>query len=159
MNKRVKEKLVLKKSIKKAISKFMLTIIIFLLGMISVKANPSLKKHLKKNIYEKNIKFTKTKSFYEKHFGSILSLDKVIKEEQPVFNEKLTYEKKEPYQNGVKLIVQKNYLVPTLESGIVVFIGEKENLGSTVIIEQVDGIDTFYSNINIIIILNCIILY
>ena len=40
-------------------------------------------------------------------------------------------------------------MVPTIESGIVVFIGEKENLGTTVIIEQVDGIDTFYSNINI----------
>ena len=38
-------------------------------------------------------------------------------------------------------------MVPTLESGIVVFIGEKEGYGSTVIIEQVDGIDVWYSNI------------
>ena len=39
-------------------------------------------------------------------------------------------------------------MVPTIESGIVVFIGEKEKIGKTIIIEQVNGIDTFYSNIN-----------
>ena len=40
-------------------------------------------------------------------------------------------------------------MVPAIESGIVVFIGEKEKIGNTIIIEQVNGIDTFYSNINI----------
>lgn len=149
MNKRVEERTVLKKSIKKALSKFMITIIIFLIGMIAVKAHPSLKNKLHGNIYEKNIKFTKSKELYEKYFGNILSLDKVLKEEQPVFNEKLSFEKSETYNDGVKLKVTDKYMVPTLESGIVVFIGEKEKYGSTVIIEQIDGVDTFYSNINI----------
>lgn len=149
MNKRIEEKLVLKKSIKRIISKLMITIVIFLIGMITIKAKPTLKKEIKANIYEKNYKFTKTKKLYEKYFGNFLSLDKVIKEEQAVFSEQLAFEKKESYDKGVKLKVTRNYMVPTIESGIVVFIGEKENLGTTVIIEQVDGIDTFYSNINI----------
>ena len=38
--------------------------------------------------------------------------------------------------------------MPLLESGVVVYIGEKESLGHTIIVEQVDGIDTYYSNIN-----------
>lgn len=149
MNKRIEEKLVLKKSIKKAISKFMVAIIFFLLGMIAVKANPNLKTTINENIYNKNFKFTKTKKIYEKYFGNLLSLDKIIKEEQPVFNEKLSYEKIEPYKKGASLKVVNGYMVPTLESGIVVFIGEKKDYGNTIIIEQVDGIDTFYSNINI----------
>jgi len=149
MNKRIEEKLVLKKSIRKVLNKVLITIIIFLIGMIAVKKNPHLKETLKENVYEKSFKFTKTKNLYEKYFGNILSLDKVIKEEQPVFSEKLTFEKSESYQNGVKLKVTDNYMVPILESGIVVFIGEKENYGNTVIIEQIDGIDTFYSNISI----------
>lgn len=113
-----------------------------------VKQNPNLKGILKENVYEKSFKFTKSKKLYEKYFGNILSLDKVIKEEQPVFSEKLSFEKSENYEKGVKLKVPKNYMVPTLESGIVVFIGEKENYGNTVIIEQVDGIDTYYANVN-----------
>lgn len=149
MNKRIEERIVLKKSIKKALSKLMITIIIFLIGMITIKAHPSLKKDLQENIYEKNIKFTKSKKIYEKYFGDILSLDKVLKEEQPVFNEKLSFIESEAYNDGVKLKVANKYMVPTLESGIVVFIGEKAKYGNTVIVEQIDGIDTFYSNINI----------
>ena len=39
-----------------------------------------------------------------------------------------------------------NYLVPVLESGIVLFIGEKENYGNVIIIEGVDGVDIWYGN-------------
>lgn len=149
MNKTVKEKLVLKKSIRNALNKFLITVIIFLIGMIIVKQNPTLKSPLKENIYEKSFKFTKSKKLYEKYFGNILSLDKVLKEEQPVFSEKLSFEKSEAYKKGVKLKVADKYMVPALESGIVVFLGEKENYGNTIIIEQVDGIDTYYANINV----------
>ena len=48
------------------------------------------------------------------------------------------------------LKVTDNYLVPALESGVVVFIGEKSDYGTTVIIEQTDGIAVFYSNINFV---------
>ena len=39
-------------------------------------------------------------------------------------------------------------MVPCLESGIVVYIGNKDDYGQTVIIEQENGIDVFYSNIS-----------
>ena len=50
-------------------------------------------------------------------------------------------------KDGVMLTVEENYMVPTLESGIVVFMGEKDGYGTTVIIEQIDGVDVWYSNI------------
>ena len=37
---------------------------------------------------------------------------------------------------------------PVLESGIVIFIGERDGYGNTVVIEQIDGIDVYYSNIS-----------
>ena len=37
--------------------------------------------------------------------------------------------------------------IPVLESGVIIYIGDKENLGNTVIVEQTNGIDVFYSNI------------
>ncbi len=148
MNRRVEEKIVLKKKVKVLLSKVLLSIILLLIGMISIKEKPSLKVKLQETIYEKSIKPQKMKSIYEKYFGNILSISKTKKKTTtPVFSEKLTYESIKPYENGVKLKVKENYQVPVLETGVVIFLGEKEKYGQTVIVEQVDGIDTFYSNI------------
>ena len=53
----------------------------------------------------------------------------------------------EKYLNGVSLDVGKNYNINALCGGIIVYIGDKENLGKTVIIQGTDGIDYWYSNI------------
>ena len=58
----------------------------------------------------------------------------ILKKVEPVFNEQLTYNNKESYLDGVKLKLENN-LVPINESGIVVFIGEKEGYGNTIIIQ------------------------
>ena len=65
-----------------------------------------------------------------------------------VFNEKLTYLSKNKYLDGVKLKVNTNYLVPIIESGIVVYIGEKEGYGNTIIIQGADFTDIWYGNIS-----------
>ena len=65
-----------------------------------------------------------------------------------VFNENIIYKEKTDYNKGVKLVVENNYLVPVIESGIVVYKGEKEGYGYTVIIQQVNGVDLWYSNIS-----------
>lgn len=144
----VKKKLVLRKSVRRFLNHVLITVIIFLIGCILVKENPKLKNTIIENVYEKSFQFTKIKQFYQKHFGNILSIDKIVKEEQPVFSETLTYSKKNAYKDGVALTVANQYMVPALESGIVVFMGEKEGYGTTVTIEQINGIDLFYANIN-----------
>ena len=66
-------------------------------------------------------------------------------------NPNLKISKKETaYENGVELQVSQNYLVPALESGVVIFLGEKSGYGKTLIIEQVNGIAVFYSNIEFV---------
>lgn len=147
MKKTIKKKLVLKKEIKVFLNKLLISIIIFLTALISVKKTPTLKPVLKDKIYEDSFNFITIKNFYEKYFGDFLS-NKVSKETTSVFNEKLSFQKINKYKDGVELIVNTNYLVPVIESGIVVYIGEKEDYGYTVIVEQVNGIDVFYSNIN-----------
>ena len=39
-------------------------------------------------------------------------------------------------------------MVPLLNSGVVIFLGEKEDYGNTLIVQQENGIDVWYSNIN-----------
>lgn len=149
-NKTVKKKLVLKKSVRNFLIRCMLTVIIVLISLIIIKKDPNIKTIINKNVYEKNLKFGKAKEVYQKYFGSIFPLDKVIQEEKPVFNEKLTYNKDNVYKDGCLLTVSKNYMVPAIESGVVVFLGEKEDYGTTIIIEQVNGLEVFYSNVEAI---------
>ena len=60
----------------------------------------------------------------------------------------MSFQKISKFKDGVELIVNENYLVPVIESGIVVYMGEKEDYGYTIIVEQVNGIDVSYSSIN-----------
>ena len=144
----VKKRLVLKKTVKRTINKILITVLIFLVGMILVRGNNKFKNIIITNVYEKNFKFTKFKNLYEKYFGKLLSVDKIVNDDEKVFSEKLSYKKSSMYKDGVLLSVNNNYMVPALESGIVTYIGNKEGYGNTVVIEQVDGVDLYYSNIN-----------
>lgn len=145
----IKKKLVLKKSIRSFISRVLVTIAIFLFGMILVKSDVSFKNKILDNVYNKQFKFVQLGEIYQKYFGNILSIDKVLVDEKTVFQEKLSYLKSSKYKDGVKLTVDENYMVPILESGIVIFLGEKKGYGNTVVVEQVDGIDVYYSNVSV----------
>ena len=90
--------------------------------------------------------FTKIKKIYNKYLGGILPIKKEINTEK-VFNESLKYNNSSLYLDGVKLEVDDNYLVPSLSEGMVVFIGEKDGYGKTIIIEDLDGIYNWYGNI------------
>ncbi len=145
--KTVKKKLVLKKSARGFLTRLMLTVIIVLIGLITVKSNSNIKKIITKNVYESSFNFGVAKNIYQKYFGSILPINKVIQEEQPVFSEKLTYKSDNTYKDGCVLNVSDNYMVPAIESGVVVFLGQKEEYGQTIIVEQINGVEVFYSNV------------
>lgn len=134
------------RNIKIYISKILITIIITLVLLIFMKASSSFKSIFYKYVYDTNFSFTKFSNLYNKYFGSVISIPTYG--DKKVFNDKINYSSKEAYYDGVKLVVDNNYIVNAQESGIVVFIGEKENYGNVVIIEQVNGIDMWYGNIS-----------
>lgn len=131
------------------LSKICICAILVLVTLILVKSNSFFKNELYKNVYEKNISFAHINEIYEKYAGSSLPFkDYFINKEQTVFEEKLTYNNSDAYLDGVKLSVGNEYLIPILEDGLVIFIGEKEGYGNTVIVGQSNGIDVWYSNID-----------
>ena len=136
------------------VNKILLSTILLLVCLCFVKVNSNFKDWIDKNVYHTNISFAKINQTYEKYFGSIFPLSSLDVDTNPVFHEQLIYNQKESYKEGVKLTVGANYLVPILESGIVVFMGDKDNYGKTIIIQQVNGIDLWYvgvENSNLII--------
>lgn len=132
----------------KTLIKILIIILLTIVTLILLKKYPKFKSKFYEEVYENNISFAKVNHLYKNLFGNPIPFSDYFESKtKPVFNEKLTYYKSEDYLDGVKLIVDKNYLTPSLESGMVVFIGDKDNYPNTVIIEQVNGIDVWYSNI------------
>lgn len=138
---------ILKKYISKLIVQILICTILVLSTLITVKKSNKIKSLIKQNVYEKNINFASFNNLYKKYFGSNIPFSDKIFKEQQVFNEELKYYSYEEYKNGVKLTVDNNYLVPVLESGIVVFEGIKEDYGNIIIIQTTSGIDYWYGNI------------
>lgn len=126
--------------------KFLVLVILTILTLILLK-NDKFKSNFYKYIYEDNISFAQINKWYQDKFGSSLPFSKYFETITPVFNEKLNYKEANKYKDGVSLLVEDNYLVPAIDSGIVIFIGEKEGYGNTIIIQQENGIDLWYSNL------------
>ena len=149
-SKKRNKKIVVKRKNNNTLSKLLITIIITLITLITLKSNNKLKTSFYKNVFEKNINFASINKLFKDKFGKPIPFSDVIesKSVEPVFSEKLEYSEKSKYLDGVKLTVSKNYLVPNIENGIVVFVGEKENYGNTVIVEGTDGIDIWYCNVS-----------
>ena len=132
--------------LKKIILRILVTTIIALILLISFKMNSSFKKTFYHYVYEENFPFSVVKNFLQDKFGTSLTFDKLVTEEE-VFNEKLSYKDKSLYHDGVKLTVSSEYMIPSFESGIVVYIGQKENYKQVVIVQQMNGVDVWYGNI------------
>ncbi len=133
--------------LKKELSKLLVTVILTLSLLIAFKLNNDFKQQFNKYVYNTTLPFAKVKEFYQSYFGDD-TLDKKIGSTTDVFSEKLTYSKKNLYKDGVALTVTEHYMVPSYNSGVVVFIGEKEHYQNTVIVQQMDGVDVWYGNMD-----------
>lgn len=127
-------------------NKVLISFILVITCLIIIKVNPSFKEYINSYVYQDNISFAYLNNLYNKYFGEVLPSYK-IEETSPVFNEKLEYRSYNIYLDGYKLEVSESYLVPIIESGIVVFMGSIDGYGESVIIEGIDGVDIWYSNI------------
>ena len=136
-----------KKYFKNLIIRVLIVTVIFLSLAIVCKSDSSLKTKIYDYINSENISFTKIKSLYDKYLGGVLPLKKDGDTEE-VFNETLKYDSISIYHDGVKLSVGDNYLVPSMKEGMVVFIGDKDNYGNTIIIEDLSGVDIWYGNVS-----------
>ena len=130
-----------KKYVKSLFIRVLISIVLFL--TISIFVNYSDKNLLffKKNFYDKSFNFSGFTKLYNKYFGKILppATDLVVNKTG------LIYTEANSFHDGVAL--SGVTVVSPLKSGIVVFIGEKENYGSTIIIQGMDGIDYWYGNV------------
>ena len=109
-------------------------IIVFLMGMISVKVFPNMGTFLKDNIYEKSFSFLKVRDVYNRFFEN-----KKQDGEVAVFTEKFHYSNLEEKDDGVLLTVDEHSTIPMFRDGLIVYIGDEDGKKS-VVVDQVDGV-------------------
>ena len=138
-------------NVKKYITNLSIRVLVVVIILISLaiiyKSDIGLKDKISSYFFKDNISFVKINKLYDKYLGGLLPIRKKDGTVQ-VFDEKLNYIADSIYYDGVKLSVTESYLVPVLDEGMVVFVGEKENYGNTIIIENLEGIDYWYGNIS-----------
>ena len=131
---------------KNLISRVLITVIFVLGSIIFTNVSDDNKALYQKYVLEDSLEFTKISELYQHIFGDVDITKKDNPDSEVVFGD-VTYTNIEPFKNGVKLTVDMNEAISVITSGIVVFIGEKEDLGNTIIIQGNDGVDIWYSNI------------
>ena len=146
-NKSIKEEHKENRYFKKFIVKFFLVLVIFGISTFLVRTNANIKNIIYNHVYNTHFSFASFKSLYNKYVGNIITFQNIF-ETKKVFNEKFEYKSLSKYNKGVKLTLSDNYAIPIIKGGIVIFSGEKEGIGKTVIIQQSDGIDVWYGNLS-----------
>lgn len=128
--------------LKKAFTKILLSIIFLLISLIFININDESKLLYKKTILNNYFNHGLFLSKYNKLFKlnnkasnlSVASLYKVNDYEN--------------YLDGVLISYNDYDNILAINSGVVVFQGNKENYGNTLIIQGTDGVDIWYGNIN-----------
>ena len=131
-------------NISKIFTKILLSIIFILTSVIYIKLSDNNKSFYESIFINNSISFTKLNDLYNKYFGSVVPT--TLDTSKSVVNETNNYTFIDNYLNGSILKVDNNY-VTSLNSGIVVFIGEKEGYNKSIIIQGNDKVDILYGNI------------
>lgn len=141
------KKLILKKSVSKTLSKIFITIIFILSIQIIKIYKPNMYIKIKDNIFNRSFNFVKINKISEKILGKdiVYNFDKDISVNN---SNNIDINNISDYFEGEKIKVSNNLPIGLIESGIVIYIGNKENFGKTVIIQGVDGYNIWYGNLD-----------
>lgn len=134
------------KYFKNLISRVLVSIILVLIMSIFIKVDKKNKLLIDKYFFSESLPFSKINKWYQDKLGSIIP-SSLSNSEMVFSNNDFKNNKYSNYLNGVKFEISKNNPVSLLTGGIVIYVGEKEGYGNTLIIQGNDGIDYWYGGI------------
>lgn len=143
-----KEKVTVKNTkntfIKNNISKLLLSIIMLFGILIFTNQNEDNKTLIQEHLLTNSMSFTTFNTVYETYFGSLAPS---ITTDEFVFSSELTYTNIKSMDSYEIITLSDSSIISALCGGIVVFAGDKDDLGYTVIVQGYDGYDIWYSNL------------
>lgn len=127
-------------------TRVLIAVIFVLTSLIYIHLDKSNAENYKKMLFETNLSFTSFENWYEKYFGKVLPVE-INTPTVPVSKTSNEFKSVTKYEDGVACKMAKGSTISTLNSGILVFLGEKEKYGNVAIIQGIDGVDIWYGNI------------
>jgi len=134
------------KYLRNLITRTLLSIILIISVSIFIKLNSNNKNLIDEYLFKDSLEFTKINNWYQKNIGKIIP--EVKDNTSLVFSsEDLIKSEYTKYNDGIKLSMDKGNPVSLINGGIVIFIGDKEEYGNTLILQGNNGIDYWYGGI------------
>ncbi len=124
----------------KWLSRLLLSVIFLLICLICFNYSDNFKHIFNNKVFNNDIKFSDYRNVFNVFMGK---KDKEI----TTFNEYLNYISKEKIDDYYRLDLGDTQFVNVLKPGIIVFIGDKDNMKNVVIVQGNDGIDLWYGNV------------
>ena len=132
-----------KKKFKSFINRVLISLCLLIICLILIKVSPKAKDFIKTKVFNSAFNFSLVNKYYEKYFGS-LNINKSV--DSQTVSGQISYEEGEKYLDGVSVKTLGNN-VHAIESGIVIFKGNKDGYNDTVIIQTSNGYDMWYGNL------------
>lgn len=133
------------KYISNLFTRTLLSVILVLLCAIFTNISDANLLTFKNSFFNDTLAFTKINTLYTKYFGSIIP--EKVTPTIPVSVSDKNYKTIEK-EGDSYLLSLTGTTYNFLESGVVVFLGEKEGFGKTMIVQGIDGVDIWYSNLS-----------
>lgn len=131
--------------INRAINQILTCFSFVILLLIINKFSPNFSKKIKKQLFDTSLNFVKVNKISKNIIGKELfsynnnSLSVLSDAELSNYSSK--------YYDGEEFIVSENLPIGIIQSGVVVYIGEKDHFNNTIIIQGVDGYNIWYGNL------------
>ena len=119
------------------LNKLLISIIVVLVCLILCNFSSDFKDGFVKDVLEDNMKFNEFNKIYSKFIGDV--------EGEVLVNNILNNVDYEEVDGRYKFNYGIDSMVEVLVPGIIVFDGEKDDLGNTIIVQGNDGVDVWYS--------------
>ncbi len=129
------------------LTRILISIIIIISTCIFIKIDSDNIYLVEDYVFNDNINFLKIEKIYQSYLGNIIPTENKIQEELVFSSSYINEDNYESYLDGIKISLDNNSFITSLMGGLVVFIGEKDGYGNTLIIQGNDGIDYWYGNI------------
>lgn len=130
------------------ITRVLISLVIIMFSLIINKINPKIFKTIKNYTFHKSFNFIKVNKISKKIIGKdVFYVDTKEENTSKVLDLDEINSHSTKYFDGEKFKVSKNLPVGSISSGVVIFIGKKENFNNTIIIQGVDNYNIWYGNI------------
>ena len=136
-----------RKYIYNVINRILVAFVVIFALLILKKVKPTKSYYLKNKIFSKSLSFININTISKKLIGKEVFYNPNKNNEMLVFSDITNFNNVEKHGNSESFLVSDNLPIGSIQSGVVIFIGEKEDLGNTVIIQGIDNYNIWYGNL------------